>query len=149
MSKVKGRRLHHVGIAVKDISTAADEYSKRPGYRIASTVIHDPVQTAFVQFIETKGDTIFLEIVSPDGPDSKLTNAVKNGGGLNHLCYTVNDIEKECAELRMSGMFILQPPVEASAFPGRRIAWLMGHDGIPIELVENGIDNWLSKEDTN
>jgi methylmalonyl-CoA/ethylmalonyl-CoA epimerase len=33
-------------------------------------------------------------------------------------------------------MLILHKPVPAVAFEGRRIAWLMGMDGIPIELVE-------------
>ena len=33
-------------------------------------------------------------------------------------------------------MFILQSPVDAVAFEGKRIAWLMGKDGIPVELVE-------------
>ncbi len=147
MSPQKGRRLHHIGIAVKDIEAAGTEYSRRPGCRIVSDVIHDPLQTAFVQFIETEGDTSFLEIVSPDGPNSKLTSAVKSGGGLNHLCYTVGDIENQCDELRASGMFILQSPVEAAAFPGRRIAWLMGRDGIPLELVEDGIENWSYKDE--
>jgi methylmalonyl-CoA/ethylmalonyl-CoA epimerase len=39
-------------------------------------------------------------------------------------------------------MFILQQPVDAVAFPNRKIAWLMGRDGIPIELVEKGVDLW-------
>ena len=74
--------------------------------------------------------------MTPDGPTSKLSNALKKGGGLNHLCYSCPAIDDECRRMREADMLILQSPVEAKAFSGRRIAWLMGRDGIPVELVE-------------
>jgi methylmalonyl-CoA/ethylmalonyl-CoA epimerase len=134
-------RLHHVGILVADVPRAAAEYAERFGGRARSGVIHDPRQTAYVQFLELDGDPVFLELVAPDGPDSRLANALaKKGGGLNHLCYAAADIEAACRDLRDRGLFLLQAPVEAAAFPGRRIAWLIGRDHIPIELVEPGPD---------
>jgi hypothetical protein len=39
-------------------------------------------------------------------------------------------------------MVLLQTPVEAVPFRPRRIAWLMGTDGIAIELVEPGEEWW-------
>lgn len=135
-------RLHHTGILVKDMEKAAKEYTERFGYEIVSKVIHDPVQTAFVQFLRGKHDSAYLELIAPDGPDSKLCNALKKGGGLNHLCYLVADIEESCRQLSQHKMFVLQPPVSATAFPGRKIAWLMGRDGIPVELVEKGREIW-------
>jgi methylmalonyl-CoA/ethylmalonyl-CoA epimerase len=128
--------LSHIGILVSDISKSVQTYAARFGYRPAGETIHDPVQTAYVQFLENDSAGICIELVMPDGPNSKLSNALKKGGGLNHLCYESDDIDKDCAELRSSGMFVLQAPVAAQAYPGRRIAWLMGKDGIPIELVE-------------
>jgi methylmalonyl-CoA/ethylmalonyl-CoA epimerase len=74
-----------------------------------------------------------------------LSNALRKGGGLNHLCYATNDIETACRLLRAEQMILLQAPVAAVAFPGRRIAWLMGGDRTPIELVEAGED---SRRDT-
>jgi methylmalonyl-CoA/ethylmalonyl-CoA epimerase len=44
--------------------------------------------------------------------------------------------------LRDEGLFLLQKPIEAVPFNPRRIAWVMGSDGIPIELVEPGEDWW-------
>lgn len=129
--------LHHVGILVKSIPEAAERYVSRFGYTLKSEIVHDPVQTAHVQFLEGQAGTL-LELIAADGPASKLTNALKKGGGLNHLCYLVDDIEADCAALRAQGMFLLCAPVAAEAFSGRRIAWLMGTDGIPIELVERG-----------
>jgi methylmalonyl-CoA/ethylmalonyl-CoA epimerase len=128
--------LHHIGILVRDIPKAAQTYVDRYHYRIAGEIVHDPVQTAYVQFLEGDPTGVRIELIAPDGPESKLCNALKKGGGLNHLCYISEDIEKRCEELRSAGMYMLQSPVPAQAFPGRRIAWFMGRDGIPMELVE-------------
>lgn len=128
--------LHHIGILVGDIPKASKLYVERYGYRIASQIIHDPIQTAHVQFFTGDPSGMLIELIAPDGPGSKLTNALKKGGGLNHLCYLSENIEQDSADLRAHGMFLLQSPVAAEAFPGRRIAWLMGRDGIPVELVE-------------
>lgn len=139
--------LHHSGILVKDIPKAAAQYVQRFGYQICSPVIHDPVQTAFVQFLKLEDDLAYVELISPDGPESKLSNALKKGGGLNHLCYKSLDIEESCRQMYNSGMLLLQLPIVATAFPGRRIAWLMASDGIPIELVEQGEDKWEVKNE--
>ena len=130
--------IHHVGIVVANIEAATAQYVKQFGYEVKSEIVHDPVQTAYVQFLKLPGDTVYLEFVSPDRPDSRLSNALKKGGGLNHICYSIEDIEAEFRKMRESGLFPLREPVAAAAFPGRRIAWLMGRDQIPIELVEKG-----------
>ena len=130
--------LHHIGILVPDIAKAAVEYAKRFGHRPCSEIVHDPVQTAHVQFLALTDSVPYVELVTPDGPDSKLSNALKKGGGLNHLCYLSPAIDEECRRLRETGMLLLQSPVEAPAFSGRRIAWLIGRDGIPVELLETG-----------
>ena len=125
---------------MQDIAQATEHYVRRLGFEVRGPIIHDPVQTAYVRFLSQPGDSVFLELVSPDGPDSKLWNALKRGEGLNHLCYAVDDIESACRELRSPGMYLLQAPVSAAAFPGRKLAWLIGRDRIPIELVERGPD---------
>lgn len=135
--------LHHVGVVVKDIQAAAPEYVADFGYEIASEVIHDPTQTAFVQFLRLPGDTTYLELVAPDGPDSKLANALKKRLTLNHVAYAVDDIEGACRVLRDRGAFLIRPPVGAVAFGGRRIAWLLGQDQVLVELVERGAEGEL------
>jgi methylmalonyl-CoA/ethylmalonyl-CoA epimerase len=136
-------RLHHLGILVKDIPQTIADYTSRFGYEVQSALIHDAVQTAFVQFVRLPGERVHVEFVSPDGPSSKLTYALNRGGGLNHLCYATDDIDLACAELRTKGLYLLQAPVLAAAFSGRRIAWLLGQDRIPVELVEQGTETEL------
>jgi methylmalonyl-CoA/ethylmalonyl-CoA epimerase len=136
MGDTLGLHLHHVGYAVSSIDAIAETYVARYGYRRATGVIHDPLQTAFVQFLRLAGDGAYLEFVAPDGPQSKLTNAVRKGGGLNHLCYTCGPLEDAIARLEESGMRLISEPKPGVAFAGRRICWLLGEDPLPIELVE-------------
>jgi len=129
--------VHHIGLVVPDIAKAAEIYTRRYGYELASEIILDRTQTAYVQFLRLPGDSVQLELVSPDSEHSKLSNSLRKGGGLNHVCYATGDIEAACRRLRAEQMILLRPPVDAAAFPGRRIAWLMGSDRTPIELVEH------------
>jgi len=131
-------KLHHYGVLVKDIGAAAHDFVKRLGYVIESEVIEDPVQTARVQFLRQPGTTSWLELVTPNGPDSKLTNALKKGGGPHHICYETDDLDRACENLRGQAMLVLSKPVPAKAFPGRRIAWVMDQSAILIELLERG-----------
>jgi methylmalonyl-CoA/ethylmalonyl-CoA epimerase len=128
--------LHHIGIAVGDISQAVEDHRRRFGCEPEGRVIHDPVQTAFIQFLRVRGSPALIELVAPDGPGSKLKKALEKGGGLNHLCHSTEDIESACRVLREQGMVLIHRPTPAVAFGGRRIAWLIGRDRVLIELVE-------------
>ena len=130
--------LHHVGYVVAEIEPATEIYVKRYGYEIVTPILHDPVQTAYVQFLRLAGDSAYLEFVAPDSPGSKLARAASKGSVLNHLCYAVDDIEAATRHLRESEMQIITEPVVAAAFAGRRISWLIGMDLLPVELVERG-----------
>lgn len=131
-------RFHHVGVVVDDVAAHSALYVKRLGYQIRSGVIRDPVQSAFVQFLSLPGEKVYLEFVAPDRPESQVSNALKKGGGLNHVCYSCPDIELTCAELRDQGLLLIHRPTPAVAFNGRKIAWMMGKDRVLIELVELG-----------
>ncbi len=133
-------RLHHVGYATRDIDAIAPTYVARFGYELSTDVIHDPLQTALVQFLKLPNEQSYLEFVAPDGPESKLAAVVKRGGGLNHLCYTSGPLEDAIAELEAGEMKLISDPKPAVAFGGRRICWLIGTDLLPIELVERRDD---------
>ncbi len=135
--------FHHVGVVVGDIASAATSYIERFGYELRSGIIHDPLQTAYVQFLGFPGEKPLLEFVSPDGPESTLTGALKKGGGLNHICYSTPDIDETCVRLRNAGLFLVRPPTYAVAFNGRKVAWLMDKGAVLFELVEIGPENEL------
>ena len=128
--------LHHVGYAVQLIDPIARSYEQRFGYERATGIVHDPLQTAFVQFLRLPHERSYLELVAPDSPASKLSNTVRRGGGLHHLCYTCASLEQAIEHLRQTGMILISEPKPAVAFAGRRICWLLADDPLPVELVE-------------
>lgn len=131
-------RLHHVGILVREIEPAAARYVRRMGCGVRTAILHDPAQTADVQFLALPDGLTLLELVAPDGPDSRLARAAAQGGGLHHLCYATPDLGGTVRDWRAHGFFLVREPVPAVAFGGRRIAWLMSADHVLIELVEQG-----------
>ncbi len=137
-----GLSLHHVGVTVRDVPEAAARYC-RLGYEPRTEIVHDPEQTVYAQFLKLPGDRAYLELVAPDREDSKLSGALRKGGGLNHVCFATEDIETACERLSSEGFFLISSPVSAVAFPGRRVAWLMGPDRVLIELVERGPEGEL------
>jgi methylmalonyl-CoA/ethylmalonyl-CoA epimerase len=104
------------------------------------------LQTAFVQFLRLGSEVTLLELVAPDGPESKLSVAAKRSRGLHHVCFAVEDIHGTCKRLAEEGMVVVQEPVPAVAFRGRRIAWLMGRSRVLTELVEEGKDEWRTPD---
>lgn len=130
--------LHHTGMLVRDVEEAARHYCGLLGYRQESAVIDDPIQTARVLFLRLPGANSWLELIGPLGPSSKLSNQLAKGGGLHHLCYEVDRIEAAMGWYRDQGCMVVSVPVAATAFPGRRIAWLMDRHRFLFELLEAG-----------
>jgi len=136
-------QLHHFGVLVEDIENCSLDYVHNFGYEIRSEVIHDPLQAAFVRFLALPSETTYLELVSPDGPQSFLHNALRRDPGFNHICFSTSAIEECLRDMNSKGAMILREPVPAVAFRHRRIAWLMDRNCTLIELVERGSDGEL------
>ena len=129
--------LHHVGIVVEEIVQKRESYTLL-GYSERTGIIHDPAQTAYVQFFQLPDADHYLELVAPDGPESKLAKATRRKHPLNHLCYVVDDIVATCSFLEVQGWSLVSEPTPGVAFDGRRIAWMSSPDLLIIELVERG-----------
>ena len=119
-----------------DIPAAAERLVHGFGYMIVTGILHDPLQTAFIQFLLLPGETAYLELIAPDSPTSKLAQAARRGGSLHHLCYLSGPLDPQIVALELTGHRLISDPKPAVAFAGRRICWLLGPDQVPIELVE-------------
>lgn len=130
--------LHHVGIVVPNIEERRRFYLDHLGYTERTAVIHDPAQTAYVQFLSIPGSDHYLELVAPDGESSKLQAASRKGIPLNHLCYATCNADAAFESLWKAGCYRISVPTPAVAFEGRPVAWLMTPDRLLIELVQRG-----------
>lgn len=131
-------KLHHFGIVVSEIEQTRTFLRDALHYRERTGVIHDRIQTAYVQFFSLPGADHYLELVSPDGDSSKLRNACRNGSSPHHVCFSCESAAQTTEMLRRFGCLVIQEAVPGAAFDGRCIAWLMSPDGLLLELVERG-----------
>jgi methylmalonyl-CoA/ethylmalonyl-CoA epimerase len=130
-------RFHHVGYAVKDIRSYLDEFLVPMFSPVSVTEpVSDPVQQVTVCFAEMPGGTV-IELVEPLGDKNPVRSIIGSSrGGVYHLCYEVDDLDRELERFRGKGCLPLGKPVPATAFDGRRIVFLLTPERDLIEFVE-------------
>ena len=98
-------KIEHIGIAVKNISSANKIYEKLLNTKVykEEEVKNEGVKTSFFKVGESKVE--LLEGTSEDSPISKFI--AKRGEGIHHIAYEVEDIEKEMARLKSEGFELL------------------------------------------
>jgi methylmalonyl-CoA/ethylmalonyl-CoA epimerase len=55
---------------------------------------------------------------------------------MHHVCYEVDDLERQMDAMKASGSLIMRRPKAAVAFEGRRIAWMLTREKLLVELLE-------------
>jgi methylmalonyl-CoA/ethylmalonyl-CoA epimerase len=129
------KQLHHVGVVVAQLEKAAAFYARELGATVKLGPIDDPLQKVRVMFLHT-GTDVLLELVEPLSPDSPAHRLAQAGGGIHHLCYEVEALDRCLEESRKGGCLVISNPLPATAFKGRRIAFLFTPMNIVIEYLE-------------
>ena len=130
-------RLHHVGYVVRSISEVADRFAQSVAASWDQKIIQDPLQDAKVAFLAgIVQEFPLVELVEPASEASPVTNFLKKGGGLHHLCYEVESLDKQLEFSQTIGGMIVRPPLPAVAFAGRRIAWVYTKDRLLLEFLD-------------
>lgn len=129
--------IDHVGIVVGSLERAVAYYSSVFGLRLVRERIVDPLQDVELQFLEDDGGTR-LELIHPLSENSPVARALKQGGGLNHICYRVEDLESSIQAMVANGAKVVREPLPAVAFDGRRVTFLYTRERELIEFVEAG-----------
>ena len=137
-----GRKIHHIGIAVKDLKKATKFYQDILGLTLDKEL--DWEKEGLKAALFPVGDTI-LELIEPLNPKGQIAQSVADAvnlrdGIIHHLCYTVNNIEEEIKSLVSKGIMMFDEKLEET--PGGKAAWLDKKtiEGCMIELVEEGYE---------
>lgn len=100
------KQLEHVGIAVNDLDTAIIHYSallNTSCYK-QEEVKSQAVATAFFKVKDQK-----IELLAATSPKSTIAKFLaKNGEGIHHLAFEVDDISTEMSRLAAEGFTPLQ-----------------------------------------
>lgn len=96
------KSLNHIGIAVRSIDDQRAFYEGALGAEFEGTeeVADQKVRVGFFRV-----DNVRLELLEPTDPSSTVQTFLdKRGEGLHHLAFSVDDIEARIAELKESGL---------------------------------------------
>src|SRR5713226_5596280 len=113
-------KLHHIGIVVPKIKGSIGEITNYLKFETISTTI--PIQSQKVNICFLKIGEFFLELIEPIEKESPVYEFAKNGGGIHHLCFEVDDILAQLTIMEKKGATILVKPV--IGFDNRLIAFV-------------------------
>ena len=133
-------KLNHIGIVVSNIKDKLKFYEKICG-PLASmpSIIPDEIQQVNVCFMDV--GKVTFELIEPVNENSPVSNFLKKGGGINHLCLEVENIEEAFRLTKDIGGLIVREPASAAAFAGKRIAFVFFKELGLVEFLEVGERN--------
>lgn len=130
-------KINHIGVAVRSLDEAIPFYENSLGmaFKGVEEVGEQKVRVAFFQIGESK-----IELLEPTGDDSPLAGFLaKNGPGIHHIAYEVEDIEAAIGKLVMDGARMIDA-VPRNGAHGARIAFIhpKSSNGVLTELCQMG-----------
>lgn len=127
--------LDHVGIAVRSIEQAVEQWRTVFGYRPLTEVVTNRTQKVRVIFLQKAG-SLEVKLIEPTDASSPIYALAQRGGGLHHLCFRCDSIDAEVARLQAAGLRVLADAQPGEAFDGERIAFVYAGNGLNVELID-------------
>ncbi|PLX78749.1 MAG: methylmalonyl-CoA epimerase [Desulfuromonas sp.] len=129
------KKISHVGIAVNSIEESTPFYRDVLGMDFEGTevVAEQKVKVAFFVIGESR-----IELLEPTGPDSPVAKFLeKNGPGIHHIAYEVDDLPKRLDSLKEQGVRLVDEVPRTGAHQ-TRIAFLhpKASGGVLTELCQ-------------
>jgi len=128
-------RIDHIGVAVEDIDAAISLYEGSFEMRLAH---RETVESQGVEAVLLDVGDGHVELLRPLGPDTPVGKFMaKNGPGLHHVAYAVDDIDAALEKLAAAGLQLIdrEPRV---GIRESRVAFLhpRATGGVLTEIVE-------------
>ncbi|MDN5352579.1 MAG: methylmalonyl-CoA/ethylmalonyl-CoA epimerase [Clostridiales bacterium] len=132
---MKALKVDHIGIAVKNLEETLQFYETVLGLELSGTEVVDSqkVKVAFLPVGDTEIE--LLESTDEDGPIARFIE--KNGEGIQHIAFRVDDIEEAIQYMKDKGMKMLDEKPRYGA-GGAQIAFVHPKSShrVLIELSE-------------
>ncbi|MEI6206975.1 MAG: methylmalonyl-CoA epimerase [Desulfuromonadales bacterium] len=129
-------KINHIGIAVKSLDDSLPFYRDNLGMVLLGTeeVTEQKVKVAMLQIGESK-----IELLEPTSEESPVAKFIeKNGPGIHHLAYDVEDIEASIAKLLADGVRMVDEKPRSGAH-GTHIAFVhpKSSNGVLTEICQS------------
>jgi methylmalonyl-CoA/ethylmalonyl-CoA epimerase len=128
-------RIDHIGIAVENLDDSIALYDRDFDLKL---VHRETVEEQGVEAVLLDVGENHVELIAPLGPETGVAKFLsKNGPGLHHVAYQVEDIEAEIARLTAAGIRMIDREPRAG-IRGSRVAFMhpKSTGGVLTELTE-------------
>ena len=122
-------KLHHIGIACKDIVKEIENIKKIHKVVEETDVIYDESQDAHLCFLNIE-ENVPIELIS--GPP--VEGMIKNKISYCHICYEVDDLDSAIGHFEKNGSIIVADAKPAKLFKNMRVAFVYSPYGL-VELL--------------
>lgn len=132
-------KIHHIGIACKDIYNAKEHYDQL-GFHVVQDFITDDERNLDYIFMENNG--VLIELVSKHNTEKKsdidsIVSQLKPiGNKMYHICFSTNNMKKGIDQYIKKGYKLIKAPARAVACNNKNVAFLIHIDFGLIELIE-------------
>lgn len=129
-----GPGLHHVGYVVARMDAGIRRFVDAGGEVLIGPTDDPGLGVSCVLIRLPEG--VDVELVAPlaGAEDSPVTARLKRGGGLDHLCFWVTDLDASLAHELENDAVLLVPPTHAVTFD-TTIAFVQRRGGLVVELM--------------
>ena len=128
-------RIDHIGVAVEDIDAALALYEKD----LAIELVHrETVESQGVEAVLLDVGDGHVELLAPLGSDTPVGKYMaKNGAGLHHVAYAVDDIDSALEKIAAAGVQLIDSEPR-TGIRDSRVAFLHPRStgGVLTEIVE-------------
>jgi len=131
--------IDHICFVVNDLKAGIEYWYNVFGYKQISKIVINSRQKVRVVFLGKK-DSITIKLIEPIETNNSLINFINRNGGFHHICFKCKEMNEKIMELQRSGFKMLVPPEPGEAFNNNDIAFLLGKNGLIVELTESDID---------
>ncbi|HEX6782377.1 MAG TPA: methylmalonyl-CoA epimerase [Solirubrobacterales bacterium] len=128
-------RIDHIGVAVEDIDAAIALY--REGFEMG-LAHRETVESQGVEAVLLDVGDGHVELLAPLGPDTPVGKYLaKNGAGLHHVAYAVEDIDSALKGIAAAGIQLIDTEPRVG-IRDSRVAFLHPRStgGVLTEIVE-------------
>ena len=128
-------RIDHIGVAVEDIDAAIALYGDSFEMELAH---RETVESQGVEAVLLDVGDGHVELLAPLGPDTPVGKYMaKNGAGLHHVAYAVDDIDAALESIAAAGVQLIDSEPRVG-IRDSRVAFLHPRStgGVLTEIVE-------------
>ncbi len=135
---MKIKRIAHLGVAVSDLDSAMKFFTEGLPLEVTHTEDYKGMKIAFIPIGDSSVE--LLQDVSGSSAIKKFLD--KNGEGIHHIAYEVDDINQAISELKAKGIKLIDEKPRQGAH-GMSVAFMhpKATHGILMELCQTSSDD--------